>query len=697
MLRFAVPIALALAFSTALRAEPVVIGYERFHAKQPTAEAGRLLYNELGCANCHGGDTGLPARRGPVLTSITKRIQPDWLRSYLADPSTARAGTSMPHLFDPTDKASIEAVVQYLGSLAAKKEPKPKQAKYVNAERGSDVFHTLGCVACHEPASDFQPPPGKPKASDYTHRSIAFPDLAEKYSLSSLTDFLREPLKTRTDGRMPHVVMDDSDYTDLAAHLLDFQQSDGSNAQGIQPLEPDAALVAKGHSIVTALRCASCHDLPKDVAAQPIPLHRAEGGCLAPNSAPGVPRYALSEAQRSALKAHLAAGDEPLSTKQTTTLTLQALNCFACHDRDGLGGPDAARKAYFTGDHNLGDTGLYPPPLTHAGRKLQPAWLSDVFAGKARVRPYLQTQMPRYGKATDSLVALFAEADAKPSAPLPLGDITVAPKLLGTLGGVGCIICHRWRERPSLGIQAMDLSTLGQRLQPAWLQEYLINPAGYRPGTLMPSFWPLGKAANQEILHGNTAQQIASIYAFAKSGRGEPEGFPSITSGEFELIPKDRPIIQRTFMEGVGTHAILVGFPAGIHIAYDGQLARPAMAWKGKFFDAYNTWFTRAAPFEKPLGSSVVTWPTPSTAATSEDKHFQGYTLDATHVPTFIYTLGKVRVQERFSAEKDVLKRSLTWDATALPELAISHPEGVTITEQAGSIAGQRTFIYSWK
>ena len=34
-------------------------GFERFHAAEPSVPGGRLLYNELGCVNCHGGDDGL--------------------------------------------------------------------------------------------------------------------------------------------------------------------------------------------------------------------------------------------------------------------------------------------------------------------------------------------------------------------------------------------------------------------------------------------------------------------------------------------------------------------------------------------------------------------------------------------------------------------------------------------------------------
>jgi len=689
-------LALLLLTATGLHAEPLVTGFARFHAEKPTSESGRLLYNELGCVNCHSGDTGLPPRRGPVLTGITQRIQANWIRGFLAAPSKAKAGTSMPHLFAEQDQESVEAVLHYLGTQNPKTPFKPKNAKYLNAERGSDVFHTIGCVTCHAPGKDFQPPAGKPKDSEFTHASIAFPDLTKKYSLASLTAFLTDPLKTRPDGRMPRTDMHESDVSDLAAHLLDYQHSDGTGAQGIAPFKADEALAAKGKVIFTAQRCASCHELARDVAAAPVALKATESGCLSSDTKLGIPHYDLSEAQRTALKAYLMSRDEPNKPSQTLDLALQALNCVACHDRDGKGGPDAARKAYFTGDHNLGDTGIYPPPLTEAGRKFQPEWLKNVLSGKARVRHYLNTKMPAFGKATDDLPALFAKVDAKPETPFPKGDLAAGKKLFGVLGGIGCITCHRWDKRPSLGIQALDLSTIGQRLQPGWFHDYLINPAAHRAGTLMPSFWPGGVAANQTILGGKTDLQIASLYDFAKADNDEPEGYPAMVAGEFELIPKNHPIIQRTFMEGVGTHAILVGFPGGVHVAYDALKARPALLWKGPFFDAYNTWFTRAAPFEKPLGKPVAKWAAPSDSA-ADDVQFRGYKLDAAHVPTFLYDVSKVRVQERFEAKNGMMERTVVWDAASLPDVAISHPDGVIMTEAKDSTAGKRTFIYSWK
>jgi mono/diheme cytochrome c family protein len=681
--------------SASLYAEPLVVAFDRFHAAQATADGGRLLYNELGCANCHGGETGLPPRRGPLLADVTARVQPGWLKSFLANPSAERAGTTMPHALPANDLQAVEAVVHYLGSL--RKAPlSKKQIRVVNSERGRELFHTIGCVACHAPDAEFQPPEGKPAAAEFTHRSVAHAKLDEKYALTSLADFLRDPLKVRSDGRMPRFALAEEDVSDLAGYLLNFKESYGVNAPGLNGFRVDTALAARGRALVAAARCAACHsDLPKDAAAKTVALNKASGGCLENSTKPGVPHYELSAAQQAALKLFLVQRDQPASPAQVASLTLDALNCIACHDRDGRGGPDLARKAYFHGDHNLGDTGRYPPPLTDVGRKLRPAWLPKVLTGEARVRPYLKTQMPVYGAATTNLPALLAKVDVKEKKPLPEGDVEAGRKLLGAAGGLSCITCHRWGARPSLGIQGLDLSNLYQRIQPTWLQEYLVNPAAYRAGTLMPSFWPEGKAANTEILGGDTAKQIAALYAFAQTGKGEPEGYPDAASGAFELLPKEHPIVQRTFMQGVGTHTILVGFPAGVHLAYDGEHARPALAWRGRFFDAYTTWFARFAPFEKPLGESVVKWPTASPG--EAEVRFLGYTLDAARVPTFLWIAGGLQVRERFEPVDGGLRRVLSWDLPAANLRQITHPDGVAVTEDPGSVPGQRSFTYVWK
>jgi cytochrome c553 len=674
----------------ALGAEPLVTGFERFHAATPTAEGGRLLYSELGCVNCHGGVTGLPTMRGPELATVTQRVRSEWLRKFVADPASVHPGAVMPQVLAKADDKTLVAIEHYLASLKPKTASKgPAKILHVNGARGGELFNTLGCVACHAPGKGFVPPDGLPKDTEFTHRSVAFGDLKAKYSLDSLGAFILDPLKVRTDGRMPKTTMERQDSIDIAGYLLEFQGSDGRLDNPVVSVAADKALAIAGRKAVIAAQCAACHDLPKDAAAKPVALKTTDGGCLDADHAKG-PRYALSAAQRAALKLFLAKKDEAASPKLAADLTLQALNCVACHERDGLGGPDAARKPYFQGDHNLGDTGRYPPPLTGVGGKLRPEWLAKVLAGENRVRPYLKTKMPQYGAATAELGKLLGVADARAPLKFEGGDDTAGRKLLGTQGGAGCITCHRWGDRPSLGIQGPDISNIASRLQEGWLKEYLINPAGYRPGTLMPSFWPGGKSFNPAILGGDTDKQIAAIYKFAESANGEPEGFPQNRNGEFEIVPKDRPVVQRAFLDGVGVRAILVGFPTGVHLAYDGDKGGPGLAWKGRFFDAYLTWFSRFPTFEKPIGEQVVAWPKPA-------GRFLGYRLDAKGNPTFLNEQGGVKVEETYEGIENGLRRTVTWAPT--PDFAptIHHPAGLERTELASGPEGRRVFTYLWK
>ena len=675
--------------AAALGAEPLVTGFERFHASAPTAEGGRLLYNELGCVNCHGGATGLPAMRGPALATVTQRVRSEWLRKFVADPASVHPGTVMPQVLAKADDKTLVAIEHYFASLKPKAASKAAaKIMHVNGARGGELFNTLGCVACHAPGKDFIPAEGVPKASEFTHRSVGFADLKAKYSLDSLGAFILDPLKVRADGRMPKTAMDRQDSIDIAGYLLEFQGSDGRIDQPVVSIVADKNLAIAGRKAVIAGQCAACHDLPKDAAAKPVALNKNEGGCLEADHAKG-PRYTLSDAQRASLKLFLANKDESASPKLAADLTLHALNCVACHERDGKGGPDVARKPYFQGDHNLGDTGRYPPPLTGIGGKLRPEWLAKVLAGENRVRPYLKTKMPQYGAATAELGKLLGVADARVALKFEGGDDTAGRKLMGTQGGAGCITCHSWSDRPSLGIHGPDLSNVAARLQEGWLREYLINPAAYRPGTLMPSFWPAGQSFNPSILGGDTDKQIASIFKFIESANGEPEGFPQNRNGEFEIVPKDRPVVQRAFTDGVGVRAILVGFPTGVHLAYDGDKGGPGLAWKGRFFDAYLTWYSRFPTFEKPIGTQVVAWPKPT-------GRFLGYRLDAKGNPTFLNEQGGVKVEETYEGIENGLRRTVTWAPTPDFNPTIAHPLELKPTEES-SAQGRRVFTYLWK
>ena len=337
-------------------------------------------------------------------------------REYVVHP-----GAVMPQVLAKADDKTLVAIEHYLASLKPKAASKAAaKIMHVNGARGGELFNALGCVACHAPGKDFIPAEGVPKASESTHRSVGFADLKAKYSLDSLGAFILDPLKVRADGRMPKTVMDRQDSIDIAGYLLEFQGSDGRIDQPVVSIVADKNLSIAGRKAVIAAQCAACHDLPKDAAAKPVALNKNEGGCLDADHVSG-PRYALSDAQRASLKLFLAKKDESASPKLAADLTLHALNCVACHERDGKGGPDAARKPYFQGDHNLGDTGRYPPPLTGIGGKLRPEWLAKVLGCEA-------ASLQRYASEARGVLALAWRAAA--FLPFVVSPVTVAFGLL---------------------------------------------------------------------------------------------------------------------------------------------------------------------------------------------------------------------------------------------------------------------------
>ncbi|MCZ6673382.1 MAG: c-type cytochrome [Verrucomicrobia bacterium] len=705
-----------LACSTLVRGEsrPLVIGYERFHSDTPSIEGGRLLFNELGCINCHDNSTGLPERKGPRLDGILNRSRPGWVRAFLKNPAKTKPGTTMPQV-NLTDR-EIEAVLHYLASIKPEKEI-PEAFRFVNAERGIALYHEFGCAACHEPSSDFQPPEGKPNDDAFTYPHVPLPDFKQKYDFDSLSAFLYEPHDIRPMGRMPKFQLDIEDGGDIAAHLLDFQSGDSTEYPSIPDFIPNLDLVEVGRIVVEMRNCNSCHDFPDTenlAPTRPLPISNEISSY---DHFEDHPQYNLSVNQKASIQQFL---NSDSASEAPAISHLQALNCMACHDRDGLGGPDSARKVYFAGDHDLGDTGRYPPPLTDIGRKLQPEWLKGVLIKKDSeqstrkrknkqtpeheidytVRPYLKVQMPEFGDSVHGLPDILFKEDHKiPKLLQTHGDPEIGRKLLGTQGGLNCITCHNWGERRSLGIRALNLSNMAQRIQPGWLHDYLIDPASYRTNTLMPSFWPGGEASNKNILRGNTQAQIAAIYAFSENEESLPEGFPDKDSTDYEIIPTDRPVIQRTFMEGIGTHAILVGFPEGIHLAFNGESGQPAMMWKGRFFDAYDTWYSRFPKFEKPLGVEIVKWPKTKKKPIAQ---YRGYRLDSGNVPEFIFILNGAEVYERFTPQfyedgKIGMRRVIRYSRLSqLNDKRLNHPRNTKRTEYRDNDPMTRSFIYQW-
>jgi len=147
-------------------------------------------------------------------------------------------------------------------------------------------------------------------------------------------------------------------------------------------------------------------------------------------------------------------------------------------------------------------------------------------------------------------------------------------------------------------------------------------------------------------------QEIESIWTYLKEIEGQPLPEGLLSNEDFELKPEKlgKPILFRSFIEGAGSHAIAVGFPQGLHAAFDSAQVRWAVIWKGKFLDAMSNWQSREMVAIKPLGTDVKELP--SATGTRE---FSGYRLTKEGVPTMLYRLDGQAVEDTLRPTQDGL------------------------------------------
>jgi mono/diheme cytochrome c family protein len=468
---------------------------------------------------------------------------------------------------------------------------------------------------------------------------------------------------------------------EIESNSLKRQQIDGMLTFDREPVtESDApsepayteAMIASGQQHFVKLGCANCHQLKDNASTAAFTDFKSlkRAGCLAEENLEGTPNYHLSPPQRTALiaaidrlqKGDLLAG----SAEEQVHRQMLSMNCYACHQRNDFGGVDAAHEPYFAGSQpEMGDEGRLPPLLTGVGAKLRPGYLRKLLAEGANDRPYMLTRMPRFADQGRALADKLLAADKLDVEPV---EEPIAERRVKTFGrqlvgedGLSCIKCHQFGKYNASGIQAMNMATMTQRLDPEWFVEYMLDPNRFRPGTRMPGAWPGGKSFFPDMLDGDPRRQIQAIWAFLADG--ERAALPAgLEPSKLELVAETEPIIYRNFIEGAGSRAIGVGYPEKLNLAFDANQMRLALIWQGAFIDASRHWNGRGQGFQPPLGDNVLSLPDQSAFAKLADKdqawpsesaksmgiHFRGYALDHYRRPTFRYKLPGWSVEDHF-------------------------------------------------
>lgn len=718
-----------LTLASARRAEsdvPFVAGFERFgrHDEISKAQAGRVLIAELSCTACHIAGPEVKPKKGPNLDGVGNRVSHEWLGRMLDDPQKVKPGTTMPDVLagmsNDEKQKTKSALIAFLSSL---QEPYPEikgtGARPVPHEfwkrgdiaRGRQLYHRIGCVACHEADESYETVETKPTPIDQLLKEldpeelkelglssaarrvepVPHGDLAAKYSRQSLTYFLMNPHSVRPGGRMPNFQLTVDEASDLTAWLLRDQKAAPQGLSQNDIAKPAATLAEEGKRLFRSLGCTNCHSAvgltPNGAAKELAQVDFNAARTCVGHPVSGLPHYSLDEKQLAAIRAGregtgLVAFARAVNLPQVVQFHLLKQNCFACHERDKLGGVGRYRKAFFEtyGHVDIGDEGRLPPPLTKAGSKLQPAWMTKVLQGTGRVRPHMRIRMPVFPLAeVGALPALFSQTDfgqnrKQPTEKTIFGDQANLAEAGRQLLDTGCVQCHPLRTEALPGVVGVDLGGIVTRVHPKWFYDFLLNPAELKPRTRMPTFFPNGKSQNATILEGHTERQVAAMWVYLKDLDRQklPPKIEKARSQNYELVPKDRPILLRTFMEEAGTHAIAVGFPEKVHFAFDAEEMRPAFAWRGRFLDARGTWFERFTPPAVPLGGGVALpggvalakplrsdkpWPLPSKVRGF--KYF-GHRLDKKGIPTFRYQVEYFLIEDRLTPQKDGLLREIT-------------------------------------
>lgn len=686
------------------------------------AKNGGRLFHEVGCVACHAprnGKAANPATSVPM-ADPGKKYTISGLAAFLKNPHEVRPSGRMPG-FELSDDHARDLAHYLVGDINV--EPEEPNVRYSVFYKGFEQVPDLGTMkpdtTGEQAGLDIQI---AGRGDDF---SIRFESLikitkAGNYRFHLGSDdgsmlYVDGEKIVDVDGVHPHetktgrvklaegvheLIVDYSEVGGQESLSLEIEgpdvtrqpidgwltlNKDGSPPKAMvtvevaaddKPARPtftyNTDLVAKGAELFGSLGCASCHDLATDGKPMPSVLQAptlaacdSTAGCMASTPPAKIPNYDLNDRQRSAIMAVMSAEVADVTAEQSIQRTMTAFNCYACHERGSIGGPEPDRHAMFVSQiPEMGDEGRIPPPLNGVGDKLKESWLKHVLQNGAKDRPYMLTRMPKFGASAATIAAAFVNVDRQAGGDVTKVDepahrlISNGRKLVGS-EGLSCVKCHTFGKYKATGIQAIDLQSMANRINEDWFHKYLPKPEALRPGTRMPTAFPNGKSVVPEIYDGDPGKQMAAIWEYLE--QGDKAKVPvGVMGGMIELKPSEKPVIYRNFIAGLSPRGIAVGYPENANLAWDANTMALSLVWHGRFIDASMHWQGRGQGRQQPLGDNSITFEStvavaaldsrsaawPKEAPRENGYRFLGYQLDSKGRPTFRYATEAAEVRD---------------------------------------------------
>lgn len=533
-----------------------------------TIERGQLLFEELGCPNCHlvDGYEDLP-RVGPYLRRISAKVDPAWLVRWVTNPHQYRPKTRMPNfLFNQEEAVAVAAYL--LESSKAESDqwlegrPAPTGIDSSNptlVAHGKELIDSLGCRACHGIA------PGESPALLGENKDIApnLSSIAEKTDARWIYYWLKGPREFSPVSRMPSLRLSDDEARAISSFLLTLGEKHPDPAIVARLSDPDA--IAHGKTLVRKYGCFGCHDITGMETESRVGAELSTFGSktleelffgnhtdipetwddwtyhklktprtyATERIEQAMPQFDFADEDIKALKVFLASRTDaryPAKFRAATDIRGQRevagrrmvarYNCVGCHIIEGQGG--AIRARYQETPQ------LAPPILNGEGSKVQADWMFGFLKQPVPIRPWLKVRMPTFSfsdiEAT-TLVHYFGAVDDVQvpfvhvnETQIPVEYIEAAQKLVNP-DNFNCFSCHQQGDKKPEGPPegwAPDLSLAHSRLNPDWIVRWLRDPQKVQPGAKMPSFFEIGQDGKvtggpDDILGGDGSKQIEAL------------------------------------------------------------------------------------------------------------------------------------------------------------------------------------------
>ncbi len=205
--------------------ETVIKGAEKLNL-------GLNLIERAGCFGCHTMEKYKDwPKTGPDLTHLASKAPKEWVYRWIESPQSFRHNTWMPEFFHQSNNSDhesqkrveqeIHAMVAYLFKNST--EYKMDQPT-VNGDvqRGEELVSSIGCFACHT----IQPEKTQEKITRDKLKREQGPNLiglGTKTSLNWLTSWLKDPNRYHPGTKMPNLRLSDQEAADIAVYLSTYQ------------------------------------------------------------------------------------------------------------------------------------------------------------------------------------------------------------------------------------------------------------------------------------------------------------------------------------------------------------------------------------------------------------------------------------------------------------------------------------------